>query len=976
MHNTAASMLRDITSERARNLVRGFLSPNSETVARRTMENLRRECSFGDALVAFRFLRDSPLANHIPKADPFPNELSEVEPVPFYGGSRFEIEVAAQAVRMELEAERLVDAIKLVGFLNKAILTRDGANVATVFAEYRARFGLSLMVAAKAISLRHSRFTGLRSSADYSEVLTPFLSPRRQVVTAALEDSIDPDRDYVRVRRSFLAFVREGRLKAQDAAIVADFLSPLEQYGFEADQRVQAFGRWGLLDTVAYLFRLRALLVRQGRTRDVAAVDAAIPAEVTAAWRSAFESIDLNVLQEFVGKKSQFFDRVLFSHLPAWSECPALHDHRMRVEWAIGPRLDGNFPVSRRVASTFALPKPAVIDLLGTGPLKASLGDVDLRSCGAFHRTIALIASLEAGAIEADDGEQLNLLLDQTLDVANMLSLDELKAFLPSRRDDELYEYLRAALINDVESSKVSNHALRRALQRVVRERFDGDIVKLLGHVDSENGHVSNHLYYLCTESFLTELYELYEQADEVTEAQPRILEWRGERRNDADALLRAKSHRLNLRLRKVRGAIEVTRIYVDPLRFIQWIEDDVGGDLRAIVSLADEIVADPDTSVSLRDPVRTALQPRYRLLKLLDNCYSEFCTNKIYGVTSFIGRRIRHGTLYGHLVLELRPEIDCAIKECRASAPRFAEFLANWLFRFDAAVQAMAADRIHVRSKEKPKGLIVATLDDPDKAAVAKLMLGEVALSMRDRSLLAHSYSIIHEYCWILFEVDLKRTREAFEVLRREFVIGVDQHRCTDIPELDQRITERIRALNSNVQHRFDIVRSWLTRPTSVSPSASVALLFEAVLDEVRQRYVSFKPKLNVSGAEDIDLIGHRFHFFYDALYILVDNAGKHGEVQGQLRVEVTSRSAEGKYVDLTVSIVSDLVTGKEDGAKSRIEDAMNAEIGDAMVSHGNTGIRKLRGLVADVDEIKGFKHAYDGNAVVFTIHMRYLKS
>ena len=53
-----------------------------------------------------------------------------------------------------------------------------------------------------------------------------------------------------------------------------------------------------------------------------------------------------------------------------------------------------------------------------------------------------------------------------------------------------------------------------------------------------------------------------------------------------------------------------------------------------------------------------------------------------------------------------------------------------------------------------------------------------------------------------------------------------------------------------------------------------------------------------------------------------------------------------------------------------------MNAEVGDAMVANTRSGIRKLRGLVEDVEEIVGFDRSYDGGSVVFTIDMRYVRS
>ncbi len=939
------------------------------------MERLRNESTPGDARAAFRYFLDSPLANGLVRPVGFPKSANHVHYLPLYRSAPLQIELAAQAVRLEPEADRLCEAIKLVGELNSSILARDPAKTLRAFTDYRHHFGISLLVGFKAIGLHHTSETAQTGRKPYAAFVAPFLAPRRQVITVSFEDSIDRERDYLKVRRSFLGWARESRLLPGDAAAIIDQFSPLEDYGFDLGQRLQAYGRWSHLDAVAYLHRLPSLLERAGRSAEIEAVQEAIPKNVKTTWAETFAQIDIVALENALGLDEQYSDRITFAHLPAWSEYPQIFDYRLRIEAAVGPRLDGRFPVPRMEAAKFVPPCTTATELLATGPCEPSILQKAPKACGTFHRTIALIASLENGGVGSADEEQLCMLLDQTLDVPSMVSREELNAFLPRRPNEPLYEYLRTALLYDLERNKVANHALRRALQRLVAERFEGDIVKLLEHVDTPNGHVSTHLYHTCTEAFLTELYDLYKEADQVTEAQASMLEWRGERKGDEDAILRAKSHRLNLRLRKVRGTIEETRIYVDPLRFVEWVQQELGADLRVLSTQIDEILADPDTGLSLKDPVRTAVVPRLKLLKLLDQCYAEFCTNKIYGVTSFIGRRIRHGTLHGHLVLEFQPEVRRAIDEFKDCAPRFALFLEDWLERFETAVLQMAVDQIHVRSKDKPKGVIVATLDEADKSAVAGLMLGEIAGSIKESPQLLKSVALIREYCWLLFEVDAKRARRAVEALRREFVLNPGQQNYADRPDLERRIREQIRALNSAMAQRFEVVTSWFTRPTNLSPSASVRMLFEAVLDEVRQRSPGFAPTPTITMPEDVDLIGHRFHFFYDALYILVHNAARHAKSDGPLNIS-TSLKTDEKHTHLTVTVASVLNPDTAEESRAGIDEAMTGEIGDAMVNHGRSGIRKLRGLVDSVEEIAGLTQEYDEDSVIFTIKMRYPRS
>jgi hypothetical protein len=964
------SDLREITNNRVRNLVRGALAAENEDTLRRTLEGLRQECGLQDAAAAFRHIQQIGTSRSLPDCRPFPMTLREIAAAPDIRSQRLDIELAAQAVRYEGQSDRLVAAIGLVQSINASLLATDVQNAARLLEEYRHNFGLSLFVSLKAASgrnlLRRSDPKGAASLGHGD----PLLMPRRHLVVAGAEDALDQDRDYIQVRRAFLNFVADDRIGVGDGAVLADLLSPLGALAPDYAQRLQAFGRWSLLDTTAFLFRLEATLHREGRTREALWVSSTIPDDVREAWRSAFFDPVMPKLETLLGREDQFYERTMFSHLTAWSEYDDARDYRLRIEGALGRRLDGFFLSGKGTESEFVDQKSKVADLLAQGADKTDWTHIRPEQCGAFHRSIALASSIEVGLSPAADGEELAALLDQTIDVAKLLSPQELRRFLPRRPDDLLFEFLRAAVLSDQEEGRIANHSLRRALQNLVQARFENDIVRLVKHLDTPNGHVASHLYAMCTESFLTELYDLYDEAGQVTEAQAAILEWRASNRNDVNAASRARSHRLNLRLRKVRGAIDETRIYVDPLRFTEWVQESFSSELRVLSAQADEILADDATDVGLKDRVRVAIQPRMQLMKLLDDCYAEFCTNKIYGVTSFIGRRIRHGTLYGHLVLELKPQVEAAIEEFRDSAPRFSSFLESWFKRFAAAVTTMAADSIHVSSKEKPGGLIVATLDEADKAATANALVRSLAGALREYDQLA--YGLIHEYCWLLFEVDLKRTRRAVEDLRRSSVIDVEAQRLPDRPDTEKRVLDRVRALNTALQQRFEVVSSWLTRPNNVSPSASVILLFHAVLDEVRQRYPQFNPQLDVGGAEDVELLGHRFHFFYDALYILIDNAAKHGRPHGTLGINVATRRGDDNFIYLTVSVASDL---DETGTRQseQIEEAMSAAIGDAMVQDQGSGLRKLRSLADDVEEIIGFDWRYHERSVHFTIEMRY---
>ena len=937
------------------------------------MENLHRECGAEDATAVGRVLRRGLVSREGILSD-FPETAADDLRSPYVQSRRLDVELGAQRERLYGEVDKLVQAIALVGKLNSSLLIRDSLAIERLFADYRSRFGTSLLVAMKAISLRNASEGTRLPPLDDAPALDPFLKPQRQVVTGAFEATTNNDRDYLRARRSFVRFVEKNRLDYGDAAIVTDMLSPLKRYRFDMAHRLHAYSRRGLLDLTAFLFRARAILASEGRLDQAALIEDTIPSEVHRVWASTFRELGADALQDLIGRKDQFHDLALFSHLPAWSEFPDLFDYRIRMERAVGARLDDSSTAVARAASTLIAPVSDVRQLLAE-PVLVGLAPALNVPVGGFHRTIGLISSVEAGQLAAPSGQELSDLLDRTINVAYLLSIGEIESFVSPRPDDTLYEYMRAVLLNDAEEGPARNHSLRRALQRLLEDRHGGDIVAFLNSVNSPEGHVAQHFFNLCSEVFLTSLYRLYPDADGVMEAQTRLLEWWGENEDDDDAITRAKSHRLLIRLRKVRGSIEETRIYVDPLRMIEWMQEKLDEDLRALAPLAEEIIADETAIPNLKDPVGNVVRPRLRLLKLLDRAYQEFCTNKIHGVASYIGRRIRHGTLHGHLSLEIRTDVEQIINEFREAAPAFSDFLRRWLADFDAAVLEFARTRVHVKSKETPRGFIIAEIGESEKSSMANAAIQAVATSLRDRPPSAHTFVLILDYCWYFFEVDLKRARAALEDLRRHYVIGVEAH-VIGRSDIDGRITDRIRELNTELGRRFDMAKSWLTRPTNFSPSASVGLLIKAVLGEVEQRHPCCA-ELQLGDAEEIDLIGRGFHFFYDAVSILIVNAAKHGRPGGTLSVRADSSiSDDERHIFLSVTVASQFALGERDRRLKEIGKAMVAEVGDAMNRDEGTGLRKLKGLLEEVDEIEDFAWGVVDDTVSFTLNMRFLKS
>ena len=149
--------LASIQNSRIRNLMRGALNTDDHGVIRKAIGRLRQETSEEDAVAAFRFLHENPQARRVPRVGSFPKNAAEADQAPFFVPAPISIELIHQSIRLAYDADKLVGAIGLLGEINKSLLEGDTRATSAHFARYRKNYGISLLVAMKAMSARSRR---------------------------------------------------------------------------------------------------------------------------------------------------------------------------------------------------------------------------------------------------------------------------------------------------------------------------------------------------------------------------------------------------------------------------------------------------------------------------------------------------------------------------------------------------------------------------------------------------------------------------------------------------------------------------------------------------------------------------------------------------------------------------------------------------------------------------------------------------
>ncbi|KRV67128.1 hypothetical protein AO738_25640 [Pseudomonas citronellolis] len=136
-----------------------------------------------------------------------------------------------------------------------------------------------------------------------------------------------------------------------------------------------------------------------------------------------------------------------------------------------------------------------------------------------------------------------------------------------------------------------------------------------------------------------------------------------------------------------------------------------------------------------------------------------------------------------------------------------------------------------------------------------------------------------------------------------------------------------------------------WFKRPLSVSPKASLPLLYKAVIEEVKETFPDFDAESDFEERNDLELMGGPYHILYDAFYVVVYNAAKHGKPRGIMKREFGIHTNEadkgGKvYIKISSEIKDD---DNESLIAERLEVRSDADIENAHLEEIRSGIRKL---------------------------------
>jgi len=562
-----------------------------------------------------------------------------------------------------------------------------------------------------------------------------------------------------------------------------------------------------------------------------------------------------------------------------------------------------------------------------------------------FERSNGLVYFLEKTDGQVIDEVVFVELMSLTRDIGVICPKRYLISMSQKAETDE-FKLVVACLAYVKTRTQLNEHELRETIQEVAMSKFASNITGLLDHLYLKSPAVTEHLIQVLDETFLTKLFDIVDRPNTAIEFRAEMFEWYSGKTGDLTYLDRAKNLRIDVQINKAKGTIDDARIYVDPVKFTQWFTDNLLNEL--LILLGEISVRGEPAVVSIAwDKVKAGITDIEQVGTILISAYEEFCSNNKFGIASYIGRRIRHGTLKGTGFSDVkafrhRPEFANLF-----ASVDFDQCFGIWLKGYEDCLNQMRDKYIQIQDKKKPEGLITLDFKTVAKRITANHMLYEVIKSFHHNKNGQEIPYIITEYCWRLVEEDLASIRgfimdqkAKFGVFRGE--VGRDlKVRHRDVQEFAQD-------LNTVVADRFRLIESWFNKPSIASPSAELLLLFKAVVSEIQGFFGDFEPELLFDELGYV-IRGGAYFVIYDALFIIIYNAARYGKKDGKLGFYVAFTEMSG-VVNFRISINSELAMSDDMSiVRNSISSALNEDCEDALVIEGRSGIKKLKRMELD---------------------------
>lgn len=914
-----------------RNKVRAFLEAD-EKHSIKLLNKLRAERSPREILQIESVLRQYALKREVTIPHLFPKQPQTLENYHRLNKLEFSKKLKIIDGLVSDNYVKLCDFFRAVSKIDKAIISKDVLLGSQTISQVYAEFGYSHFLFRKAVLLRSFNTTGT-NLAEVEDLLGEAGFKDNNVIVTSLIHCYKEEQDFLSLKKSIMNLQNRRAANKFTRDICRISFHPLAKDNDDLTDLLQSCLQSSLIDAVI-IAKINTHLVSKLLS------DESMLLRIFDDIERGAESID--DIASLYSPSDPDNESIFYKHTSAWLENADVVRYRTLLDhfydFPESDYFEINGALISRVEEWVAplelsqLSKANNLSRHNFSSLKLIEVSGHVTRSSIFNYYV----HINKGYSKLDESDLVEL-MGQTRDLAKTINPEYLSN-LAQLTDSKLSQLILYLLIAKKSKNELYDHRLRKVFQEIVVQSYGGNIVNLLDALNKRSEAISSYTYEITTEDFIAKLYHLIKSTSEITETRASLHKWMGQLTGEKVYLDRARTILIDHQLNKIRNEIDDNRIYVDSARFAEWINDEVMSDVNGVL-----------TSLEHNSTLLQAENPQ--LIEIVERCYVSFYSNKIFGITSYLGRRIRHGTFKGHLYssvvkIERTPKYHNLLGQTPVAAK-----WAQWKSEYETKIDEIIRTRLHVESNSKRDGLLKLNLNQPLKQELVSLCAKQIARTFAETKSSAGTPQIVTEYCWSLAEIDLRNINS---FLKNQKTSLTNQDVLSELKAsansyLQPIATEFCRELVHSINEKLTSMYNWFKRPLNVSPKASLSLLYKAVVAEVKETFPDFETDTEFEPDDDIVLIGGAYLTLYDALYVIVYNAAKHGKtgehIQRQFNLANDNQKPEKKMLVLTLtSLVKD--SESDEYINSRLSVKPGEDINDAQVSEDRSGIRKLHHL------------------------------
>lgn len=842
------------------------------------------------------------------------------------------LDLEKQARLIELYAnyykDKLAHFCRLAKKLNFLAVEKKFTEADSVIREIYTDFGYSHFLLRKACWIR-SEAVGDVQLSSIDELLKKSGIGEKNLITSSIVNCFSESQDYLALRKSMLSLTPKGIKGVRNQFtrdVVRQIFQPHAKDDADLSSLIQSTLQSSLIDALI-CFKINSGYFNAG----------SYPGCFTFCKELEGASSDIDTLAKlYLANKGS--EGIFFQKTGAWLESNEVVDYRLINDLFYDPSIGMTFGGDHRLvrkcsqqctlASISEIVEGAELTQHHFKNLRTLQNDGLMTRSSVFN--FLLFKNSGEDKIEED---ALLWLMANTRDLYGTIQATHAKRLIPRLRS-RLSQIIIYLLIIKRVRDDLSSNRLSRLLESEIIQNYNSDLMHFVDEIGRRYESVAVYLHEICTEDFLARLTKIVPETKSITDTRAALHEWRGRKTGQTSFLDRARAIRIDYKISLVRGEIDDNRIYVDPSRFLDWINDNIVGGLTPVLTSISHNLG-PEEKVE--DP---------QLLDLIARCYNEFCSNKHYGIASYIGRRIRHGTFKGQVftnVVSIEKEHVEFLSDSGV-----AEKYSAWRSRFEKIVINAVNEKLHIETTKKTQGMIRPHLKSVAKEEYLKACMTDLVKFFRVQGATNSLPTVLLEYCWRIVEFDLIAIRSYIKEMKAQLAINELQNELRKSGySSPQASAAFFKDLQVAAGKQFKLAQNWFKKPPSVSPKADVNLLYKAVIMEVKETFSDFNTEAEYNEEDIFELYGDAYHRIYDALFVIIYNAAKHGKPKASLERSFLFEKdrADKTYLILNISsIISDSQSDAD--VNSMLELAPNEDIVNAHMHENRSGIPKLHNL------------------------------